>query len=52
MPMCSPLAFLLGGVVEAFVPGASAAETTKRVGKVVGAWLLGYKAITYLVSLG
>ena len=35
------LAFLLGGVAEAFVPGASAAETAKRVGKVLGASLLG-----------
>ena len=36
------LAFLLGGVAEAFVPGAGAAETAKRVGKVLGAWLLGF----------
>ena len=31
------LAFLLGGVVEAFVLGASGVETAKRVGKVLGA---------------
>ena len=37
----SSFAFVLGGVAEAFVPGASAAETAKRVGKVLGAWLLG-----------
>ena len=27
-------------MAEAFVPGAGAAETVKRVGKVLGAWLL------------
>ena len=30
------LTFLLGGAVESFVRGASAAETSKRVGKVLG----------------
>ena len=48
-PLLAFLAFLLGGVMEAFVPGASAAETAKRVGKVLGAWLLG---IVLLGSLG
>ena len=42
------LAFLLGGVAEAFVPGASAAETAKRVGKVLGAWLLGFVGWVFL----
>ena len=37
------LAFLLGGVAEASVPGASALETCKRVGKVLGACLLGLR---------
>ena len=45
------LAFLLGGVAEAFVPGASAAETAKRAGKVLGAWLLGMVGFVFLVVL-
>ena len=45
------LAFLLGGVAEAFVPGASAAETAKRVGKVLGAWLLGVFGWVFLFAL-
>jgi hypothetical protein len=48
------LAFMLGGLVEAFVPGAGAAETAKRVGKAVGAWLLGVAGICiwYIVVVG
>ena len=42
------LAFLLGGVAEAFVPGASAAQTCKRVGKVLGAALLGFGGFVVL----
>eukprot|EP01045_Picozoa_sp_COSAG04_P004037 COSAG04_NODE_171_length_21611_cov_4.302808_11_plen_483_part_00 len=34
-------AFLLGGMAEEFVPGASAAETAMRVAKVLGVCLLG-----------
>ena len=45
------LAFLLGGVAEAFVPGASAAETAKRAGKVLGAWLLGQLGWLFLMVL-
>ena len=45
------LAFVLGGVAEAFVPGASAAETTKRVGKVLGAALLGFVGMFVLVGI-
>ena len=45
------LAFLLGGVAEAFVPGAGAAETAKRVGKVLGAALLGFVGIFALVGI-
>ena len=44
-------AFLLGGVAEAFVPGASAAETAKRVGKVLGAWLLGMVGFVVLSDI-
>ena len=47
----APLAFLLGGVAEAFVPGAGAAETAKRVGKVLGAWLLGFVGFWFLLIL-
>jgi positive regulator of sigma E activity len=39
--VCTMLVFPLGGVVDAFVQGASAAETAKRLGKVLRAWLLG-----------
>ena len=46
------MAFLLGGVAEAFVPGASAAETAKRVGKVLGAWLLGQLGFWFLIIIG
>ena len=35
-------AFMLGGVVESYSPGATATETAKRVGKVLGGSLLGY----------
>ena len=45
------LAFLLGGVAEALVLGASAAETAKRVGKVLGAWLLACFGFIFLVIL-
>ena len=46
-----PLAFLLGGVAEAFVPGAGAVETCKRVGKVMGAWLLGFVGFVVLGNI-
>ena len=42
---------VLGGVAEAFVPGAGAAETAKRVGKVLGAWLLGATGFWFLFGL-
>ena len=45
------LAFLLGGVVEAVVPGAGAAETAKRVGKVLGAWRLGLAGLFTPIAL-
>ena len=45
------LAFPLGGVAEAFVPGASAAETAKRAGRVLGAWLLGFVGFVFLFIL-
>ena len=45
------LAFGLGGVAEAFVPGASAAQTCKRVGKVLGAALLGLVGFVVLVKV-
>ena len=45
------LAFLLGGVAEAFVPGASAVETAKRAGKVLGAALLGVCGFLVLVTM-
>eukprot|EP01043_Picozoa_sp_COSAG02_P047990 COSAG02_NODE_4662_length_5119_cov_2.425299_2_plen_612_part_00 len=45
------LAFLLGGVTEAIVPGASAVETCKRVGKVLGAWLLGGVGFVVLFTI-
>ena len=45
------LAFLLGGVAEAFVPGAGAVETCKRVGKVMGAWLLGFVGFVVLGNI-
>ena len=45
------LAFVLGGVAEASVPGASAVETAKRVGKVLGAALLGFVGIFALVGI-
>ena len=36
-------AFMLGGVVESYSPGATTTtETAKRVGKVLGGSLLGY----------
>ncbi len=44
-------AFGLGGVAEAFVPGAGAAETCKRVGKVLGAWLLGFVGFVVLAMI-
>lgn len=47
-----PLAFLLGGLAEAFVTGASVAETAKRVGKVLGAWLLGFVGFNALIVIG
>ena len=37
-------------MAEAFVPGASAAEMSKRAGQALGAWLLGYIASTVLVA--
>eukprot|EP01051_Picozoa_sp_SAG22_P006936 SAG22_NODE_470_length_10142_cov_13.947227_10_plen_456_part_00 len=46
----TPLAFMFGGVAEAFGPGVSAAETAKRVGKVLAAWLLGFCACGLLFS--
>lgn len=33
--------FWVGGVAEAFVPGAPATQTLLRIGKATGAWLLG-----------
>ena len=45
------LAFPLGGVAEAFVPGASATATAKRVGKVLGAWLLGVGGLVALIII-
>lgn len=45
------LMFLLGGVVESFVPGAPTLETLKRIGKVVGAWLLGFFGFFLLTDL-
>jgi hypothetical protein len=45
------LAFLLGGVAEAFVPGASAAQTCNRVFKVLGAWLLGWVGFFVLAGI-
>lgn len=42
------LALPLGGVVEAFVPGGSAAETAKRGVEALGTWLLGCVAIACL----
>ena len=45
------VAFLVGGVVEAFAPGAGAAETTKRVCKVVGEWLLGFCGFFAVVAI-
>jgi hypothetical protein len=47
----SPLALPLGGVVEAFLPGAATAETAKRVGKVLGAWLLGCVGLILVIML-
>ena len=47
----APLAFLSGGVAEAFVPGAGAVETAKRVGKVLAAWLLGFCACGLVISV-
>ena len=47
----TPLAFLFGGVAQAFVPGASAVETAKRVGKVLAAWLLGFCACGLVFSI-
>eukprot|EP01046_Picozoa_sp_COSAG06_P000246 COSAG06_NODE_7_length_38054_cov_37.302569_8_plen_470_part_00 len=45
-------AFLLGGMLDAFVvPGASAAETAKRAGKVLVTSLLGLCAIVVLIIL-
>jgi hypothetical protein len=35
------LLFLVGGIVEAFVPSASPTQTLARAGKAFGAWLLG-----------
>ena len=45
------LVFLLGGVAESFVPGASAAQTAKRVGKALGAWLLGFLGFMVVFAL-
>ena len=45
------VAFLVAGVVEAFVPGAGAAETAKRVCKVVGEWLLGFCGFFTVVAI-
>ena len=45
------LAFMLGGVAEAFVAGASGAETCKRAGKVLGAALLGVCGFLVLVTM-
>ena len=36
------LAFLIGGIVEAFEPGIGAANVGKRIGKAVVAYLLGF----------
>jgi len=49
--LLSFLAFLLGGVAEAFVPGASGAQTAKRVGEALGAWLLGFVGFLFLAVL-
>ena len=45
-----PLAFLLAGVAEAFVPGASAAQTAKRAGKTVVASILGIFGLFVLAT--
>ena len=36
------VAFLIGGIVEAFEPGIGAANVGKRIGKAVVAYLLGF----------
>ena len=46
----SLVAFLLGGVAQAFVPGASA-TTCKRIGMVLGAWMLGFAGFVVLINL-
>ena len=46
------LVFPLAGAVEAFVPGVGAAETAKRVGKVLGAWLLGLVGLVLVLVQG
>ena len=42
-------AFMLGGVVESYSPGATTTETAKRVGKVLGGSLLGYVARIWML---
>ena len=43
---------MLSGVADSFVPGASAAETAKRVGKVLGAaFLMGFGGAVMLENL-
>ena len=44
------IAFLLGGIVESFVPGATVVETCQRIGKVMAAWLIGLVAFIGLVG--
>ena len=43
------LAFLLGGMVESFT-GASAAETARRLGNVMGAWLVGLSGFWVMLA--
>eukprot|EP01043_Picozoa_sp_COSAG02_P050629 COSAG02_NODE_5227_length_4525_cov_1.708540_2_plen_513_part_00 len=45
-----PLAFLLGGVVETLLLGG-AVEKCKRVGKVLGAWLLGGVVVMVMAEI-
>ena len=46
-----PFAFLIGGVVETVVAGATAVETGQGIGKVVGAWMLGQVGFWLLFSV-
>ena len=45
------VAFLIGGIVEAFEPGIGAANVGKRIGKAVVAYLLGFIGFFMLVAL-